>query len=656
MTFGDPLMALDWHAVGRGRTLPLAGAAERPTTPSAMKQPLPTHISHYEIRGVLGQGGMGTVYLALDPALRRQVALKVLRADTDDQRERFRREARIVARLQHPNIVAIYAVGEHDRQPFIAMEYIEGEPLSDGIRRRTPWSLHRKLQMAVDLCGGLAFAHRAGVVHRDVKPSNLMVSNGSGTLRLLDFGIARGVDGAATMDLTMLGNIVGTLNYMSPEQITGQTLDHRSDIFAVGLVLYELLAYRQAFPGDNLATLTYRIVHGSAEPLRELQPDLDPELCAVVERAMARLPDDRYPHLEAMRTDLVRVAARLSPEAAALLATQGVAGTTPASGQPLIWSHALDPTVAASGPATPRSTARVPDPAATEEDVTPTGGRRWPMAAGAGGLVLAAVAAMWLAVGRDATSPSMPSSPGPVTTQVPPTRETNGPTIEASAPTNPPVPPPAAAPRTSSPVTVPPVGAKPSPSANRTAKGAETSRPPASQGTESSEREGRPAGGTVPTRGQALPEQPMAPPAIINPVPEDPAPGGRPAGNGGLTVPVSQPAEPVAAGPSDEDLVQAALTQWASAYTARDARGVNAVQPGSEGELEKQFGQLQSVGLSLSGCRITVQQARATADCAEHFTAQLKVGGRRQDDTRRRQFTLDKSSGAWRITSARIAR
>ncbi len=288
-----------------------------------MSQPLPTHISHYEIRGVLGQGGMGTVYLALDPALRRQVALKVLRADTDDQRERFRREARIVARLQHPNIVAIYAVGEHDRQPFIAMEYIEGEPLSDGIRRRTPWSLHRKLQMAADLCGGLAFAHRAGVVHRDVKPSNLMVSNGSGTLRLLDFGIARGVDAAATMDLTMLGNIVGTLNYMSPEQITGQALDHRSDIFAVGLVLYELLAYRQAFPGDNLATLTYRIVHGSAEPLRELQPDLDPELCAVVERAMARLPDDRYPHLEAMRTDLVRVATRLSPEAAAQLTTQG---------------------------------------------------------------------------------------------------------------------------------------------------------------------------------------------------------------------------------------------------------------------------------------------------------------------------------------------
>ena len=285
--------------------------------------PLPSRISHYEIVRVLGRGGMGTVYLAMDPGLRRHVALKVLRADSDDQRERFRREARIVARLQHPNIVAIYAVGEHESQLYIAMEYIDGEPLSDAIRRRVPWSLQRKLQMAADLCGGLAFAHRAGVIHRDVKPSNLMVSNGSGTLRLLDFGIARGADAAATAGLTMHGNIVGTLNYMSPEQITGQALDHRSDIFAVGLVLYELLSYRQAFPGDNLATLTYRIVHGYAEPLRELQPELDPELCGIVERAMSRSPTTAIRTSRRCRTDVLRVAARLRPEAAAMLTSGG---------------------------------------------------------------------------------------------------------------------------------------------------------------------------------------------------------------------------------------------------------------------------------------------------------------------------------------------
>ncbi|HTU99814.1 MAG TPA: serine/threonine-protein kinase, partial [Luteitalea sp.] len=249
---------------------------------------LPTHISHYEIRRVLGQGGMGVVYLAFDPGLQRQAAVKVLRTNNEDQRERFRREARIVARLQHPNIVQIYGVGEHESQPYIAMEYIPGEPLSEAIRRRAPWGLQRKLLMGVDLCAGLAFAHRAGVIHRDVKPSNLIVSNGPGTIRLLDFGIARGIDAGATMGLTMQGNIVGTLNYMSPEQITGKAIDHRSDIFAVGLVLYELITYRKAFPGDNLATLTYRIVHGTPEPIRSLQPDADEELCTVVERAMAR--------------------------------------------------------------------------------------------------------------------------------------------------------------------------------------------------------------------------------------------------------------------------------------------------------------------------------------------------------------------------------
>jgi serine/threonine-protein kinase len=615
-----------------------------------MAQPLPTHISHYEIRGVLGQGGMGTVYLALDPALRRQVALKVLRADTDDQRERFRREARIVARLQHPNIVAIYAVGEHDQQPFIAMEYIEGEPLSAGIRRRTPWSLQRKLQMAADLCSGLAFAHRAGVVHRDVKPSNLIVSNGSGTLRLLDFGIARGVDGAATIDLTMLGNIVGTLNYMSPEQITGQALDHRSDIFAVGLVLYELLAYRQAFPGDNLATLTYRIVHGSAEPLRALQPDLPPDLCGVVERAMAREPEDRYPHLEAMRTDLVRVAARLSPEVAAQMTAGGGTGASPASGPPLIWSRALDPTVAATGPTPPRSTARVPDDAVTEEHAPP-GGRRWRVAAGGGVLALAASSAAWLAVGRGAAPPSAAIPPEPVPPQVRSAPESSVPAgPAASVAAAPAVPRPSAIPDTRA--TVRPAASTTAPSVSRTAQPAEPPPQPASPTTVAGQPEPSVTGAAQPRPAQVVPEGPRSTPAASTASPEPP-PGSRPPVPSGAASP---PAGPVVTGPTDEDLVLAALTRWATAYTARDARGVNAEQPGSERDLDRQFAQLQQVELSLSGCRIIVQQARAVADCSEHFTAQLKVGGRRQDDTRRRQFTLDKSSGAWRITSARIAR
>lgn len=623
---------------------------------------LPTHISHYEIRRVLGQGGMGTVYLAMDPGLQRQVALKVLRADTEDQRERFRREARIVARLQHPNIVAIYAVGEHEQQPFIAMEYIEGEPLSEGIRRRAPWSLQRKLQMAADLCAGLAFAHRAGVVHRDVKPSNLIVTNGSGTVRLLDFGIARGVDAAATMGLTMHGNIVGTLNYMSPEQITGQPLDHRSDIFAVGLVLYELLSYRQAFPGDNLATLTYHIVHGSAQPLRALQPDLDPELCAVVERAMARAPDDRFPHLEGMRTELLRVAARLSPEAAAQLTSHGGSVPAPPSSQPLIWSRALDPTIAAEGPASTRSTARVPDP--FETAIAPEGvatpARRWPLVAGASGVIVTGAVALWLSLGRGTVAPPV-DTPG--TTTSPPT----GPGSENSPPkaeSNPPTP-------SGGPVT-PPVDTPPAgePRKDRN-KEAEPPKGGAKSGTPErpTEKERPPVEPPTPPRPQTGPgvagpgtNQPGSggavtnpnPPVIDRPVPSggtpaEPAKGSEstpstPAG-GGTPPPVTP------AGPSDEEQIQAVLNRWARAYSARDARGVDDLQPGAEGALRKAFDQLKSVESSLSGCRISAQQTKATAQCTETFSAELKVGGGRSAGTRRRSFSLDKSSGTWRITS-----
>ena len=279
----------------------------------------PTHISHYEIRRVLGEGGMGTVYLATDTLLRRPVALKVLRADTEDQRERFRREARIVARLQHPNIVAIYTVGEHEQQPFIAMEYIEGEPLSEGIRRRAPWNLQRKLLMAADLCAGLAFAHRAGVIHRDVKPSNLIVSSGSGTVRLLDFGIARGGgDIGATMGLTMQGNIVGTLNYMSPEQITGQDLDHRSDIFAVGLVLYELVCESRARSTETtadaslVAALSEAALDAPSARLRaagrrDLARRVAGDIDTITLTAVSHAPDERYRSVAELRDDITRV-------------------------------------------------------------------------------------------------------------------------------------------------------------------------------------------------------------------------------------------------------------------------------------------------------------------------------------------------------------
>ena len=175
-------------------------------------------------------------------------------------------------------------------------------------------------------------------------------------------------------------------------------------------MLYELLAYRQAFPGDNLATLTYRIVHGQAEPLRQLQPELDPELCGIVERAMSRSPDDRYPHLEAMRTDVLRVAARLSPEAAAMLTMEGTSGKTPASEQPLIWSRALDATVAASGPHPCDPRLGWPIPWSLPTARAPA--RRWAVLGWWHRLIASVALAVWLAVGRGGPSP------GPVPRQI----------------------------------------------------------------------------------------------------------------------------------------------------------------------------------------------------------------------------------------------
>jgi serine/threonine protein kinase len=251
---------------------------------------------------------MGVLYLAFDPVTEREVALKVLRVDSDDLRERFLREARLAARLQHPNIVTIYDVGAHEDQPFIAMEFIAGETLGQLVHRRAPLTLSRRIALMEQVCVGLAYAHRHGIVHRDVKPANLMISRDSGVLKVLDFGVAGRVDADPALQGQML---MGTPNYMSPEQVVGQPSDHRSDIFSVGLVLYELLTYRQAFSGESQQSILLMVLNESPQPLAALVPGIDPALPAIVDRALEKSVDRRYPDLEAMRSDLSRVGQRV---------------------------------------------------------------------------------------------------------------------------------------------------------------------------------------------------------------------------------------------------------------------------------------------------------------------------------------------------------
>lgn len=289
-----------------------------------MTSSIPPRVGRYEIVDRLGAGGMGVVYLATDPMLRREVAIKVLpAADDSELRERFLREARSVAALRHPNIVAIYDIGEEQGKLFIAMERVDGLSMAEAIRAGAPYPIERKLRLMLDLCASLGYAHKQGIIHRDVKPGNLMIA-ADGTLKVLDFGLARLVS-AADSGLTQSGAVIGTPSYMSPEQVSGAPIDHRSDIFSVGLVLYEWLSLQRAFAGESIPTVLHDIVHKQPTPLRVLMPSLDPQLAAMVDRALQKDPARRYRSLDEMAGDLQRVLAGqpgAGPEASTVILDQ----------------------------------------------------------------------------------------------------------------------------------------------------------------------------------------------------------------------------------------------------------------------------------------------------------------------------------------------
>jgi tetratricopeptide (TPR) repeat protein len=252
---------------------------------------------------------MGALYLARDPGLDRLVAIKLLRDDFQDDpelRERFIREARSVARLRHQNIVVVHEFGEDEGRPFMAMEYIAGETLTRVLRREPPLPLSKRLSLVEELCAGLSHAHAAGVIHRDIKPSNIML-DGDGVLKILDFGIARLINSGMTRD----GMMMGSVNYMSPEQIVGRGVDQRTDIFATGAVLYEVLALEQAFPGGPDSGVLNRILYEGPVPLAERVPDIDPELAAIVARALERDPALRHRDASELRREIASVRRRL---------------------------------------------------------------------------------------------------------------------------------------------------------------------------------------------------------------------------------------------------------------------------------------------------------------------------------------------------------
>src|ERR1700726_3387915 len=261
-----------------------------------------TKLGPYQIESLLGAGGMGEVYRARDTRLDRTVAIKILTqglADTPEVRQRFEREARAVSSLSHPHICVLYDVGHQDGIEYLVMEYLEGETLAARIANG-PLSTAELLRYASQIADALDKAHRQGIVHRDLKPANVMLTKTGA--KLLDFGLAKGeeifqgdIDSSPTMSrpLTVQGSIVGTMQYMSPEQLEGKEADARSDIFSFGAMLYEMATGTKAFEAKSHASLIASILKEEPRPMRELQPLTPPGLEHIVKACLAKDPDDR---------------------------------------------------------------------------------------------------------------------------------------------------------------------------------------------------------------------------------------------------------------------------------------------------------------------------------------------------------------------------
>ena len=369
---------------------------------------VPARIGRYQILGELGQGAMGTVYRGRDEGLDRDVAIKVMSRGLADAhaRDRFLKEARAAAKLQHPNIVVIYELGEHEGAPFMVLELLEGVDLQRGIDAGIRPDPRTTLPVVLQLLAGLGHAHEHGIVHRDVKPSNVFLPSGR-PAKIMDFGVAR----LAGLGTTTAGVVVGTPNYMSPEQASAGEIDGRSDLFSAGLILYELVTGEKAYQADSLVAILYKILHEA--------PDLSliPEgrqwerLRAVLTRSLARKAADRYPDARAMSTELAQ-------------ALTDLGGT-------LDWSAPADqallvrprprtaPRVQAPGStaAPPPAPVRPAAPAPSTPDSPPAAAPRSSVAARLGAATLVALAAtgLWLWL-RPGATPLPPSSPAPSTT------------------------------------------------------------------------------------------------------------------------------------------------------------------------------------------------------------------------------------------------
>jgi len=583
-------------------------------------------IGKYQLVRVIGEGGMGRVYEAMDPIIGRRVAVKTIAlnfATDPETRARFFREAQAAGQLSHPNLITIHDIGEQKDMPYIVMEYLEGMDLSRAIQQQQ-LSYDRKMQIMVDVCEGLAFAHAHEIVHRDIKPANIFLTN-QGRVKILDFGLARG----SMSDVTRTGKLVGTPNYMAPEQIRGDDIDHRADIFSTGVVFYELLSGRKAFEGESIATTMYKVLETQPEPVHLIDAQLPATLSQIIDRALTKDRSVRFQTSSEMLDAIVEAHGRTSLADRSRLQTMPL--PRPARGP------------AKSTPAAERS------------------GRSMPAIwIGAAAVVLAAVAGF--AIWSQRSSAPEPSAsvtraePAPP----PPSAPAENPAPSAAAPASP----------AAAPVTPPPSPAPPATSARSNPADASSAKMPVKKPeppqAAAPTKSALPAATTsipAPAPAPEIKVEPAAPlPAATAPPPPQPVTAPvvppRPAVTppaAAATPPPAAPA-PARAEETPEAAIQGVLARYRSALEARDIGALKRVWPALSGRQEEaianEFQHARAIAASLDGVEIRTTGNGATVTCRRNY-AVTTGDGQTLKTTTTMIMTLARRDGGWNIETIR---
>jgi serine/threonine protein kinase len=609
-------------------------------------------ISHYRVLSALGSGGMGVVYLAEDERLGRQVALKFLPAESvasPQALERFRVEARAASSLSHPGICAIYDIGDDQGTPYIVMEALRGESLRDRINRG-PLKVADLLDIAIQLADALDAAHSQGIIHRDIKPSNIFVGEKHRT-KILDFGLAklaqssssslssgsetRALNASTHRDLTMPGSALGTVSYMSPEQARGEEVDTRTDLFSLGVVLYEMASGIQAFGGSTQAIIFDAILNRTPQPVTHINPLIPPRLESLIATALEKDRELRHQHASDLEAELKRI--RRDLESGSLVAATR-STVTPAGAR--------------------RSTTTPPPEGAT------TAGRQWILVA-AGALVVIALVVtgfnFWsdtsrrVAVAPSADTPpaASPAAPEGVAAPTPAPEPVPPPVVPKPQDTTPPARPtplpqparPTPEPR-SQPTQPSPAPTPQRPNADLPATGTATVQAPPPSPVQPSPQAAPPAAPSPgPAPAAAQPQQ--AAPPVETPVAQPPPK------SAAASPPSPQPAiPPTSPVESDEALVRGVIRTYERAIETKSIALFRSVRPGlsaaEENRLRASFSQVDSQQVDITIEDLRVEGRTATVRLSRRDT--IVSSGRRQTNSSRQTLRLEKGTAGWIIT------